>query len=200
MKLRLSALGAGALLIVAAIALILPWLRLNRPEPGAALRPLEVARQLAGEDEDFLHGYVGMRRAEWTALVDAPFSGVSLVEALRAPESEGGPGVLMGGWAEAFLGPTGSPLRLIWFLPVLLAVLLLLALLPKKLDGRVLTAVALCAACAYVGARAWANHTFADRVLLAMELGSGWWLTVYGLVPLAVLAGARAMAGKKAKW
>lgn len=200
MKLRPSALGAAALFVCALIALFLPWLRLHRPEPCAPIRPLEVARQLVGEDEDFLHGYVGMRRAEWTALVDAPFSGVSLVEALRTPQSGGGPGMLMGEWTEAFLGPAGSPLRLIWFVPVGLAVFLLLALLPKKPDDRVLAAVALCAACAYVGARAWANHTFADRVLFAMELGSGWWLTVYGLVPLAVLAGARAMAGKKAKW
>lgn len=200
MKLRPSALLAAALFVVALVGLFLPWVRLQRPEPGTALRPLEVAWQLATEDDDFLHSYVVMRRAEWAALADAPFSGVSLVQALRAPETGAGPGALMGDWTAVFLGSEGSPVRLVWFLPAGLALLLLLGLLPKKADPRLLAILGLGAICAYLGFRAWANHTFADRVLLAMELGSGWWLTVYGLVPLAVLSVARAFAGKKAKW
>lgn len=200
MKLRPSALAATALLAFALLALFLPWLRLQRPDPTTPLRPLDLARQLAGDDDTLLHGYLLMRTHEWHALTAEPFAGASLLQALNAPTSGPGPSQLTAEWAATFLGPIGSPLRLLWFLPATLALALLLTLLPKKINPRLLSLIALLALTSYLGGRAWANHTLADRALLAIDLGSGWWLTLYLLLPLALLAATRAAAGPKAKW
>lgn len=200
MKLRPSALVAIALLVLAIVSLFLPWLRLARADSPASLQPLEVARQLAGEDDSWVHHYLFMRGEEWRALAHDPFAGASLVQALRAPDSGPGPGMVAREWASVFLGPSGSPFRLIWFTPTALALAFLLLLLPKKPQPQALWMVAALAGMGYFAGRIWAHHLWSDRVLMAMELGIGWWLSLYGLVLLALVAAIRAAAGPKAKW
>jgi len=177
----------GKIFVVAALAgFFLPWVRIS-PDSLKG-NTMEVVRNLAEGGRNFGSTFLWMRGEEWREMWGDPVDGFSGFQLAFGAKSGTPRAKAQQELASVALDGRDKRPLLVWLLLVPILSLLGWAGLVLRHVPRPFLVITAAGLGALYGILRWRIATaYTDRLLAQLELGPGWWMTVYGMLGLAVV-------------
>lgn len=178
---------AGKIFVAAAlVGFFLPWVRIS-PDSLKG-NTMEVVRNLAEGGRNFGSTFLWMRGEEWREMWGDPVDGFSGFQLAFGAKSGTPRAKAQQELASVALDGRDKRPLLVWLLLVPMLSLLGCAGLVLRHAPRAFLVITAAGLGALYGILRWRIATaYTDRLLAQLELGPGWWMTVYGMLGLALV-------------
>jgi len=196
-KQRFSSMAGWLLAFCVVLSFFLPWARVS-PDWDSAM---ELVHRLAGDEDDLLTSYLWMRPKELHDLQKMPGEGHSGYQMILLSEEETVSAVVAKSFFQMLWGDVrpGIHMKILALAPILAFLSALLLAQPKARPSW-LAGMGGAALVFYLWMRFKLNDSYAERLLLHVELSYGLWITLFGLLLLAALLFLRAFLPWKGNW
>ena len=196
---QLSVLIFGGLVI---LSYFLPWARLAPESVGRNLGGLLEKLHQSDEEGNFVQNYILMREREWNDMWRAPAEGMSGYQLFVVTSDGKGRGATLArAWMSMLFGSKEAPIRVkLLIIGPVLGLLAMVVMFLKKPPRWFVWVVSAGCFLYYALVRMKLSDAYGDRLLLHVEISYGLWLTLYGLLILAILVAVKGFLPARSKW